>query len=190
MRRAAAVLAVLAVASFPGCRKKPEDRIPEWIEKLRSPDAATSGEAARELINVGERAVLPLAALLKDGEPRVRRAAASTLWGLGTRMGPAVPGLAETLRDPDPEVRLSAAMALESAGEQAAPAVPALIAALKDPQADVRLYACKALGAIGPAARSAVPALTEAAKLDFLRGSAEEALRRIRTGAPGATTIG
>lgn len=186
MKRAAAVLAVLAVA-FPGCRKKPEDRIPEWVEKLRSPDAATSGEAARELINVGEKAVPPIAALLKDGEPRIRRAAASTLWGLGTRMGPAVPTLAETLRDPDPEVRLSAAMALESAGPHAAPAVPALIAALKDADANVRLYACKALGAVGPPARSAIPALNDAAKLEFLRGSAEEALRKIRTGTSSTT---
>jgi hypothetical protein len=54
---------------------------------------------------------------------------------------------------------------------------------LKDPEANVRLYACKALGAAGPSARSAIPALVEAAKIDFLRGSAEEALRRIRTGA-------
>ena len=183
MRRAAAVLVALAVASFPGCRKKPEDRIPEWVEQLKSPDAATSGNAARELIDIGEPAVPALAALLKDAEPRVRRAAASTLWGLGTRMGPAVPSLAETLRDPDPEVRLSAAMALESAGQHAAAAVSALVQSLKDPDPNVRLYACKALGAAGPGARAAIPALVEAAKLDFLRGSAEEALRRIRTGA-------
>jgi HEAT repeat protein len=185
MRRAAAILAVLVVASFPGCRKSPERRIAELVEKLRSPDTQTSGQAARELIDIGEKAVPAIAALLKDGEPRVRRAAASTLWGLGTRMGPAVPSLAETLQDPDPEVRLSAAMALESAGQHAAAAVPALVAALKDPETNVRLYACKALGAAGAGARSAIPALEEAAKHDFLRGSAEEALRRIRTGVSG-----
>jgi adenylate cyclase len=61
--------------------------------------------------------------------------------------------------------------------------VPALVTALKDPDPNVRLYACKALGAAGPGARSAIPALLEAAKIDFLRGSAEDALRRIRTGA-------
>jgi HEAT repeat protein len=181
MRRAAAVVALLAVA-LPGCRKKPEDRIPEWIENLRSADAQTSGEAARQLIDIGEPAVPALAGLLKDPEPRVRRAAASTLWGLGTRMGPAVPNLAETLRDPDAEVRLSAAMALESAGPHAGAAVPALVQALKDPEINVRLYACKALGAAGAAARPAIPALIEAAKLDILRGSAEDALRKIRTG--------
>ena len=185
MKRASTlVVAVLAVvAVLPGCRKKPEDRIPEWIDQLRSADAGVSGNAARELINVGEPAVPALAALLKDSEPRVRRAAASTLWGLGTRMGPAVPNLAETLRDPDPDVRLSAAMALESAGSHASAAVPALIAALKDSEVQVRLYACKALGAAGPSARAAIPALNDAAKVDYLRGSAEDALRRIRTGA-------
>lgn len=184
MRRAtAALMAVLVAAAFPACRKKPEERIPEWIEQLKSPDSATSGSAARELINVGEPAVPALAALLKDPEPRVRRAGASTLWGLGTRMGPAVPALGQALSDADPEVRLSAAMALESAGAHAAGAVPALIVALKDSEANVRLYACKALGAAGPGARAAIPALNDAAKIDYLRGSAEEALRKIRTGA-------
>ena len=183
MKRAAAVLIACAVVGSLGCRRKPEDRTAEWIEKLKSPDAETSGTAARELINIGEPAVPALAAMLKDPEPRVRRAAATTLWGLGTRMGAAVPGLAETLRDPDPEVRLAAAMALESAGPQGAPAVPALVQALKDGDANVRLWACKALGAVGPAARSAVPALVDAAKVEFLRGAAEEALRRIQGGA-------
>jgi len=182
MKRAAAVLIACAVAASGGCRKKPEDRTGEWIEKLKSPDAEASGTAARELINIGEPAVPALAALLKDPEARVRRAAASTLWGLGTRMGAAVPGLAETLRDPDTEVRLSAAMALESAGPQAAAAVPALVQSLKDADANVRLWACKALGAVGPAARAAVPSLVEAARLEFLRGSAEDALRKIQGG--------
>lgn len=183
MKRAAAVLIACAVAASFGCRKKPEERTAEWIEKLKSPDAAVSGAAARELINIGEPAVPALAAVLKDPEPRVRRAAASTLWGLGTRMGPAVPGLADTLRDADTDVRLAAVMALESAGPHAAAAVPALVQALKDADANVRLYACKALGAAGPAARPAIPALLEAAKVDFLRDSAEEALRKIQGGA-------
>ena len=182
MNRAAAVLIACAVAASLGCRKRPEDRTAEWIEKLKSPDTTESGTAARELINIGEPAVPALAALLKDPDARVRRAAASTLWGLGTRMGPAVPALAETLRDPDTEVRLSAAMALESAGPQAAPAVPALVVSLKDADANVRLWACKALGAVGPAARAAVPSLVDAAKLEFLRGSAEDALRKIQAG--------
>jgi HEAT repeat protein len=95
-------------------------------------------------------------------------------------MGAAVPSLAETLRDPDQEVRLSAAMALESAGPQAAPAVPALVEALKDADANVRLWSCKALGSVGPPARAAIPALVDAAKVDFLRGAAEDALRKIQ----------
>ena len=182
MRRTAAVLIAFVVASA-GCRKSPEARIAEFVQKLRSPDSEVSGSAARELINIGEPAVPAVATLLSDPDPRVRRAAASTLWGLGTRMGAAVPRLAETLRDPDAEVRLSAAMALESAGPHAAPAVPALTQALTDADANVRLWSCKALGAVGPAARSAIPALIAASKVDFLRGSAEEALRKIQSGA-------
>ena len=180
MRRAAAVLMAFAVAASAGCRKKPEDRIAEFVEQLRSPDAEASGSAARELIDIGEPAVPAVAALLTDAEPRVRLAAASTLWGLGTRMGAAVPSLADALRDPDAEVRLSVAMALESAGPRAAPAVPALVQALTDADANVRLWSCKALGAVGPPARSAIPALVAASKVDFLRGSAEEALRKIQ----------
>ena len=182
MKRAAAVLIACAVAASFGCRKRPEDRTAEWIEKLKSPDTATSGDAARELINIGEPAVPALAAVLKDPDARVRRAAASTLWGLGTRMGAAVPALADTLADPDTEVRLAAAMALESAGPHAAAAVPNLVRALKDADANVRLWSCKALGAAGPGARAAIPALVEAAKVEFLRGSAEESLRKIQGG--------
>jgi HEAT repeat protein len=183
MNRAAAVLVALAMAVSLGCRKRPEERIPEWTEKLKSPDAQVSGAAARELIDIGEPAVPALAALLKDSEPRVRRAAATTLWGLGVRMAAAVPGLAETLQDTDAEVRLAAAMALESAGPHAAPAVSALVTALQDADLNVRLWSCKALGAVGPAARPAVPALVAASKVEFLRGSAEDALRKIQGGA-------
>jgi HEAT repeat protein len=183
MNRAVPVLVAFAVALSPACRKRPEDRIAEWIQKLKSPDAAVSGEAGRELINIGEPAVPALATLLRDAEPRARRAAASTLWGLGPRMAPAVPGLAETLHDGDAEVRLAAAMALESAGAHAAPAVPALVTALQDADVNVRLWSCKALGAVGPPARAAIPALVAAAKVDFLRGSAEDALRKIQGGA-------
>lgn len=181
MKSAPAVLAACAVLVVPACRgKSPEQRAAEAIERLRSPDSEVSGPAGRELIDIGEPAVPALAALLGDPEPRIRRASATTLWGLGTRKAAAVPTLAETLRDADPEVRLAAVMALESAGEHAAPAVAALTAALKDSDANVRLWAAKALGSVGPAARPAVPALVEAARADFLRGAAEEALRRIQ----------
>jgi HEAT repeat protein len=185
MNRAAAVLTavVFAVAATAACRKRPEQRVAEAIERLKSPDAQVSGAAGRELVDIGEPAVPALGSLLRDPDARVRRAAASTLWGLGARMAAAVPGLAETLRDADAEVRLAAAMALEAAGPQAAPAVPALVAALQDADINVRLWSCKALGAVGPPARAAVPALVAASKVDFLRGSAEDALRRIQGGA-------
>jgi HEAT repeat protein len=183
MNRATAIVVALAMAVSAGCRKRPEERIAEWTEKLKSADAQVSGAAARELIDIGEPAVPALAALLKDPEPRVRRAAATTLWGLGVRMSAAVPGLAETLQDTDAEVRLAAAMALESAGPHAAPAVNALVTALQDADLNVRLWSCKALGAVGPAARPAIPALVAASKVEFLRGSAEDALRKIQGGA-------
>jgi HEAT repeat protein len=179
-RRACAVLVVFAVVAAAGCQKTPEQKAADWIDKLKSPDVEVSGQAGRALIEMGEPAVPALATLLNDPEARVRRAAASTLWGLGTKQKAAVPALAGALRDPDPEVRLAAAMALESAGSEAEAAVPALVHALKDSDANVRLWAARALGAVGPAARPAVPALVDAAKVDFIRGTAEEALRKIQ----------
>ena len=180
MKRACAVLVALAVVAGAGCRKTQEQKVAEWIDKLKSPDIEVSGQAGRALIDIGEPAVPALAGLLSDPEARVRRAAASTLWGLGTKTKAAVPALGDTLRDPDSEVRLSAAMALENAGPQAEAAVPALVRALKDNDANVRLWAAKALGAVGPGARAAVPALEDAAKVDFVRGAAEDALKRIQ----------
>jgi HEAT repeat protein len=182
MRRAATVLIALglAVAVSAGCRKRPEERVADLVERLKSSDTQVSGAAAKELIDIGEPAVPSIAALLKDPDPRVRRAAATTLWGLGVRMPAAVPALAETLGDPDAEVRLAAAMALESAGPHAAPAVAALTNALQDADINVRLWSCKALGAVGSAARPAIPALVAASKVDFLRGPAEDALRKIQ----------
>ena len=74
-------------------------------------------------------------------------------------------------------------MALESAGPHAAGAVPDLVHALKDAGRErarcgrARPWARRARARAPP-----YPALVEAAKVEFLRGSAEESLRKIQGG--------
>jgi HEAT repeat protein len=174
-----AALAALALGGA-ACRRSAEDKVPRLIEQLGSADQTQSGQAARELIEIGEPAVPALAAALSRPDARLRAAAATTIWGLGTRARAAAPALASALSDADPNVRISVAMALGNMEGEAAPAVPALIQALKDDDGNVRLWAVKALGAIGKPARAAVPALRDAARVDSTRSAADEALRRIQ----------
>ena len=185
-RRLALLLACMVVATA-GCRSKPKPPdIPTLVADLTSGDAARSGAASLKLIDSGEPAALALAEVLRTEDSRLRKVVAATLWGMGAKGRVAVPELAACLTDSDYEVRVGAAMALETIGPAAAPAVPALVRALKDREGIVRQRAAKALGAIGPAALEALPALADAAKLDAIRPAAEEAMVRIRTGAPAS----
>jgi len=179
--RSTAALALALLVPGGGCRKaeKPPD-IAELIADLRGPDAEKSGRANLKLIEMRGPAAPALAALLREGDARERRIAASTLWGLGPHARAAVPELTAAVADQELDVRMGAAMALEAIGPEAAPAVPALIRALKDRDALVRQCAAKALGRIGPAAAAAVPALNDAAKLPSVRSDAEQAVRRIQ----------
>lgn len=177
-------LPLLAVVLVLGaCKSKPKGPdVPDLLTRLQSADTTVSGEANLALIRVGEPAVPGLVEMLRSSDPRLRKLAATTLWGLGAKGKDAVPALAELLADPDPELRLAAAMALDNMGPAAVDAVPALIKALKDPEGEVRQWSAKALGHIGPAAASAIPALSKAAKADPVRPTMEEAIRQIRGG--------
>ena len=179
-RFAAVVSLLLAPLACNGAAKPPDPAA--LVLKLRSPDATASGEAALELIRLGEPATPALVDLLRDPDPALRALAARTFWGMGARAGSeAVGPLAEALADPDVSVRVSAAMALDNMGPAAAAAVPALVKALRDHDPKVRPWAARALGSIGPAAEAAVPALQKAGRLDGVQGPAEEAIRKIRT---------
>jgi HEAT repeat protein len=176
-------LAGIGIAALGACRAKPaEPTLDELLQALAGSDEQKAGEARLKLIALGEPAAAGLAGLLPAPDPKLRARAASTLWMLGEGAAPAAPALATALGDSDVEVRRSAAMALGNMGEHAAPAVPALARALDDPDGSVRQFAAKALGAIGPAARAALPALEALARTDALKATAEEAMRRIRTG--------
>jgi HEAT repeat protein len=164
-----------------GCRRAPPPPdVNDLITRLKSTDRNVSGEANLALIRLGEAAVPGLLEMLQSGDPRLRKVAATTAYGLGPKAGAAAPALGAMLSDPDPALRLAAAMALDNMGPAAAAAVPELTKALRDSEGEVRQWSAKALGHIGPAAASAIPALARAAKGDPLRPTMEEAIRQIR----------
>jgi HEAT repeat protein len=119
-----------------------------------------------ECVKIGARAVEPLIAALKDGEPDMRKAAAGALAKIGDAR--AVEPLIAALKDGEPDVRKAAVGALGKIGWKpdkseagaiyliarrkwdecvkiGAPAVKPLIAALKDKNWRVRKAAAEAL---------------------------------------------
>jgi HEAT repeat protein len=175
------VCAMLFLSLLGACKKKDTGpNIPGLIQALKSENSEVRGPAQVALISLGEPAAAPVAELLRDPEDRIRLSAAQTLWGLGAQARSAVPQLTLALGDSMPEVRANAAMALEAIGPAASTAVSALAERLGDKDWNVRQHAARALGAMGPAAKSAVPALNRAARDDFTRSAASEALRKIQ----------
>lgn len=138
------------------------------------------------LVRLGEPAVAPLVALLRDGNAAARHNAAHALGKIG-HMG-AVDGLIAALHDPDAAVRSKSAFALgQIADPRAIPALaallgseddglreivnqvlpvfgalalPTVIAMLDNPRWQSREQAADILGMIGD--KAAVPALTQA----------------------------
>jgi HEAT repeat protein len=181
MRKAVPVVIAMSLAlSFSSCRGK--DRSPEiaaLVNALRSTDEDTQGKATADLVTIGEPAVPAVLPLLSDPDPRIRRTAATTLWGMEAKGRSAVSQLAEALSDKDASVRASVAMALSAIGPHAKNAVPALIRTLHDQDSNVQLWAVKALGAIGPAAETSLPALEGLLKDEFLGRAAAESMQKI-----------
>ena len=120
--------------------------------------------------------------MLRSEDPRLRKVAATTVYGMGAKAQAAAPAVAARSSDPDPSLRLSAAMALDNMGpcgrRGRAGADPGP-ARLRGRGAAV---VGQGLGHIGPAAAPAIPALSRAAKGDPLRPTMEEAIRQIRRG--------
>jgi len=182
MRRLSLLFLALGLGlGAPGCRSKPQGpNVADLLTRLQSEDAAVSGAANLEVIRLGEPAVPGLVGMLQSGDVRLRKVAATTLWGLGAKGRAAVPELGAMLGAPETELRLAAAMALDNMGPAAVDAVPDLSKALRDPEGEVRQWSAKALGHIGPGAAAAVPALSRAARSDPVRPTMEEAIRQIR----------
>src|SRR5215203_3466843 len=149
---------------------------------LRDKDSRVTGDAARALGALHERASPSVGALVKTlshEDPYVRVYAAEALASIGPKAGAATRDLARAVGDPIPGVRWAACEALASIGPAAESAVPQLIEALKDEFLYVRIFAAGALGSIGPKAQSARESLRAAANDPILRNEAEWALNRI-----------
>jgi hypothetical protein len=94
---AIAVLVVLVAVFFPSTSRE-VDPAAQFIQQLQSPDPVVREQGARKLHELGPQAftaMQPLVAALKDGEPKVRLAAAQALLALG----PATASLVPELRD-------------------------------------------------------------------------------------------
>jgi len=169
---------------------------PDMVPRLNPQSEATA-----------RTAISPLTELLRDGDARVRAAAAAALGETGPLAKPAVDQLIQILeRDAETEARLQACLALGNIGPDARAAVPVLIrAVLRDKAADakdarggrpswkyhegmgIRVNAASALGQIGSDAEKTVPALVEACLTDpefEVRGASTWGLSRFRSAGP------
>ena len=109
MRTSLAFCAGLLLA---GCGGKPTA---DWLEQLRSKDAAQRLHAIKALETKRSEAaaVVPaLARVLGDEDAFVRRDAAKALGHFGPEARPALPALRPLLRDRNPSVRKAATAAL------------------------------------------------------------------------------
>ncbi len=139
------------------------------ISALRTDSAGPVRKAAATALGQlgpeAEKAVLSLAAALKDAYPDTQAAAAAALHRLGPVARDALPELQAVLRDPKANVltRLYSIKAVGAMGPEAASALNALIEVLTDGKTstDLRVAAAEALGRLGKAAIAAVPTLAK-----------------------------
>lgn len=122
-----------------------------WLDQLNQPDEQKKEKAEDALAAIGEPAVPPLMALVKEsGGPQGEAAAALAKMGKSA-LGPLVKAMKE-----DQTVRPRGELILQRMGEKA---VPAEIELLKENSEDLRISAATNLGLVGPKAEQAVPAL-------------------------------
>lgn len=190
---------------------KPEVKSQSYCESMfQSRDHMTRMRVALALAEHGDGCVGILAVLLRDADPRVRRAAAVALERV--KAGQLELALAAS-RDPDPDVRLfairalrheraapiavyrqalsdadprvrhAAAVGLERRGADAALALPELVGALQDRDEHVHSAVWGALRKLGPLAEPEVPALL--ALLRTPEASTRLAAASLLTGALG-----
>jgi HEAT repeat protein len=128
----------------------------------------------KKCIELGESAVKPLSAILKEADGNVRKAEAEALGQIKDMR--AVDPLIAALQDQDWRVREAAACALGQIND--ARAVELLISALKDQEWCVRKEAARALGRINDA-RAVEPLIAALTDQEFVREVVAEALGQI-----------
>ncbi len=98
---------------------KADPKIAALMEQLVAFDPDVREAAAADLVELGEPAALPVAALLEHEEIPVRRIALHVLYELGYRAAPAADALAEALSDDDQRIRRFARYTLRALGRGA-----------------------------------------------------------------------
>jgi HEAT repeat protein len=111
---------------------EPERVVPALCLAFRDPDANVRKQAGLALVSLGATAVAGLKETLKDGDPILRRDAATVLGALGPDAKEAVPDLVGLLKDREAEVRAAGAGAVGAIGKGAAEALPLLLDLLQD----------------------------------------------------------
>jgi HEAT repeat protein len=159
--RLALSLVVFAILFADSDQLKLVDRM---TKQLKSRDVSERVDAAETLGKVGiPESIAPLAAALKDKEPRVRRAAASALWHASEIAKPAIPALRDALNDSESSVVMHAAGALIAMDVPEKELAEPLRGVLRDGDTTNRFLAARALTGIDPADQLAPP------MLDYLR---------------------
>ena len=120
-----------AVLVFVGCSDPQHEGKPlgQWMKQARNESPEIRVAAATALGKMGrqtEKAIPPLAVLVRDPDQAVRVHAIRALAEIGPAASETVPTLTALLRDDDASVRRAAAGALGRMGNDARTAVPAL----------------------------------------------------------------
>jgi HEAT repeat protein len=164
----------IAKGQWGKCVELGELAVGPLVAALRDKSKNVRQAASGALEKIGPPAVEPLITALQDKGWSVRQAAAETLGQIGDSR--AVEPLIATLNDKSTKVRETIAKALEKLGS---PAMESLTAALQDKDSGVRMAVAGALGQIGDAhaVESLVAALQD--KDSGVRRAAAEALGQI-----------
>lgn len=134
--------------------------------------------------------VSDLARQLKSPEVDQRRAAARSLFEMGTEAKAALPELMQALKDQDLFVRRFSAQALGEIGPDAREAIPALKISLGDGKKEVVEAAARALGKLGPDGIAALTGLVKDRKQETeVRRSAVVALGQAGSNAKDAVPV-
>ena len=137
-----------------------------FVALLEDGHPAVRGAAATSLVRLGPTAIAALEKALD--KPALRTLAIEVLAACGSKAKSAVDNLVAALSDADPATRGDAAVALAAIGPDAAEAVPALTKLLAgdENEAGLRYAAAYALGRIGPAAAPVAESLRGLATSD------------------------
>jgi len=157
-----------------------KNTVPALVAALGDKEDIVARVAAETLGKLGEPALDPLIAALKEPMPPVRRYAAMALKEMGPKAKKAVPLLTEALLDPDGPTRQFAALTLGAMGPDARPATAELIKGmLNDADKELRVSFARALIQVDPDAKQAAPAFRQALRTKETADCAAEGLIKL-----------